>query len=566
MGPLTLAVFSLAVAGLLLLTGYVVYLCIIYPLNNPIRQLPGPQSKWLVEWRHIVMTMDPRRSPHTAAEFVEKYGRNVYIRGPVPWDQRLFTLDPVTMNHVLQNTTIYEKPWSSRRLISGLIGRGMLSAEGQMHKRQRRIATPAFSLQAMRALIPLVFSRGTALQERWMDLIREGGAEEGKGTVINVCSWASRATFDVMGAAGFDYEFNALQNEDNELLRAYVDMFETAVSRQKGGMRAMLSMYIPIIDKILPNETTRFVAKCQKVIERVAGKLIQEKKRKISEAEEKGEVYQGKDLLSLMLKSNAAKDLPPDQRLSDADLLHNINTFMFAGTDTTSLALTWTLYVLALYPSIQDRLRAELLSVAPAADLHTLTNDEVQRLYAALAELPLLENVLRETLRLIPPVHSSIREATRDDVVPVSGPLKRTLKDGRVVEERVSQIAVPKGTFVHVPIEGFNLDKGLWGESAWKFDPDRWNDLPETIKALPGLYQHTLTFSAGPRACIGVRMSVIELKSFLFALVTKFRFAPDPASKIGKANVILTRPYVAGRQNEGSALPLLVTPYVPDES
>lgn len=143
---------------------------------------------------------------------------------------------------------------------------------------------------------------------------------------------------------------------------------------------------------------------------------------------------------------------------------------MFAGTDTTSLALTWCLFLLAAYPAVQARLRAELLSVLPAAPVASLTDDEVQSLYAALAGLPLLENVLRETLRLIPPVHSSIRVATRDDVVPASTPIKRRAADGTIVEDDVRRIAVPKGTFIHVPIEGFNLDKELWGASAWSFE------------------------------------------------------------------------------------------------
>ena len=170
------------------------------------------------------------------------------------------------------------------------------------------------------------------------------------------------------------------------------------------------------------------------------------------------------------MKSNTSVELPPEQRISDADILNNINTFMFAGTDTTSLALTWILYLLAVYPDAQDRLRTELLSVAPPTPVDALTLDEVQSLYASISSLPYLENVIRETLRLIPPVHSSIREAMRDDVVPTSGPLKRKGADGTIVEEDVKQIFVPKGTFIHVPIEGFNLDKGLWGQSAWSFE------------------------------------------------------------------------------------------------
>lgn len=154
------------------------------------------------------------------------------------------------MSHVLQHTTTYEKPGPSRRMISDLIGVGMLSAEGQTHKRQRRVATPAFSLQTMRALVPLVFSKGTVLKKKWMSIISEAGVRPGEGFVINVCSWASRATFDVMGSAGFDYEFSAIQNDDNELLRAYIEMFETAVSRQSDGVWFMITLYYPLLGKL----------------------------------------------------------------------------------------------------------------------------------------------------------------------------------------------------------------------------------------------------------------------------------------------------------------------------
>ena len=106
------------------------------------------------------------------------------------------------MNHVLQHTTIYEKPWPSRQLISNLIGVGMLSAEGQVHKRQRRVALPAFSIQAMHALVPLVFSKATELRDKWTSILKEAGIEAGGSHLLNVCSWASRATFDVMGSAG----------------------------------------------------------------------------------------------------------------------------------------------------------------------------------------------------------------------------------------------------------------------------------------------------------------------------------------------------------------------------
>src|ERR1019366_1583333 len=105
------------------------------------------------------------------------------------WETRLLPLDPVTLAHVLKNTTIYEKPWIVRRLIEGLIGCGIHAAEGQVHKRQRRVAEPAFSIQNMRALVPLVFNKGEELKEKWMGLIQENAASQKDpiGLRLDVC-------------------------------------------------------------------------------------------------------------------------------------------------------------------------------------------------------------------------------------------------------------------------------------------------------------------------------------------------------------------------------------------
>lgn len=103
----------------------------------------------------------------------------------------------------MKHSHIYEKPWQSRRLITGLIGCGMLTAEGNMHKWQRRVAMPAFSVQNMRELVPLVFAKGDELKEKWLEMIRDASAETEKGGMkLDVCHWVSRATFDVIGSAG----------------------------------------------------------------------------------------------------------------------------------------------------------------------------------------------------------------------------------------------------------------------------------------------------------------------------------------------------------------------------
>lgn len=552
--------FSFCFAVALLLSTYVVYHVIIAPRFNPLRRLAGPPLNGPLH-NHMSPVLDPFRSPKTHAAYVEKYGRNVRIRGLGPWDERLLPLDPVSVAHVLKNSTIYEKPWQSRRLITSLIGCGMLAAEGHVHKRQRRVATPAFSIQNMRALVPLVFSKGEELKDKWMSMsqaAKEGQSaseRQNSGQVeIDVCHWISRATFDVIGLAGFDYHFNAIQNESDELFAAYKEMFEIAVS-QGDGVRTVLGIYFPIVNSLFPDKRAKTVYRCQETIRRVAGKLVQQKKTRIMDGEKSGSAYAGKDLLSLLLKSNIATDLPPDQRISDEDILHNINTFMFAGSDTTSLALTWTFLLLAKNPDLQTRLRMELLSIVPTTPISRLSPEEIESLHNTLQNLPYLNNVCRESLRLVPPVHSSLRVATQDDEIPVSYPVH--LSDGTISEQK--SISVPKGCFVHVPVEAFNLDKGMWGPNAWDFDPDRWDNLSEDVLSLPGLYSNLLTFSAGPRSCIGMRFSMIEMKTFLYILLTTFTFA-ETDKRIYKANVVLTRPYVSGQFKKGSQCPLIITP------
>jgi cytochrome P450 len=117
------------------------------------------------------------------------------------WDDRLLTLDPVSLSHIVKNTAVYEKPWQSRTLITSLIGCGMLSAEGQVYKRQRRVVLPSFSGQHMRSLADIAFKKGMQLKDAWMALIppETDGLSVAK---IDVCQFLSRATFDIAGLAG----------------------------------------------------------------------------------------------------------------------------------------------------------------------------------------------------------------------------------------------------------------------------------------------------------------------------------------------------------------------------
>ncbi|KAJ7853349.1 cytochrome P450 [Mycena olivaceomarginata] len=439
---------------------------------------------------------------------------------------------PVTTwfgNHVEYLTNALAE-WSDFAVWVFLFGFGLLPTEGVVHKRQRHIILLAFGAPNMRSLVKISFKKGVELKNALMDVLPMSCEEKTIPTAkIDVLRWLGRATFDVIGLAGFDYSFNSLTDKSNELFVAYKDMFEVAIS-QGPIYRILLWIYLPFVNRIFPDDTVWTIQRCQDIIYRVAGRLIQVKKKKVAEGE-KHDPDEVQDLLTLLLRSNQAGDLPPEDRISDREILDNINTFMFTRSDTSPVSIMWTLLLLAQNPDIQDRLQAELLSFGSRfEEFSDLSGDQIQSFHASLSSLPLLHNVMRESLRLIPPIHSTMQVAMQDDEIPTMYPV-HTL-DGR----KTTTILIPKSTFVHVLIEAFNLDKSVWGEDAWEFNPDRWDNLPEPVPSHALNSLNVLTFLGGPRVCPGQHFAIVEMKILYYILLTNFVFR-ETEEKIVKQNV-----------------------------
>jgi len=427
----------------LLWVGWCLWTVVIQPwLFSPIQQLRGPDVDGFFK-DNLRNIMEPEISPRYHDEWVSKYGKTFRVHGFGKFDPRILTLDPRAMLHVLNNPNTYPKPWQSRRLISELIGNGLFSAEGPSHRRQRKVLNPAFSNQNLQALAPIFASKAIQLRDIW-----NAGLDQADEVSLDIAHWISRATFDVIGLAGFNYEFNALDAENNPVYLAYRKMFQVGLD-EGFTARTMAEVYLPVLKTISPDQRTKTIRKSHEVIYGVGRELLQKTKEKI-EGSQASELW-SKDLLSLMIASNLSPSITRDQRISDRDMLDEINSFFFAGSDSTSLALTWALYLLATHPHTQQRLRKELLSLDDIVPFSTID------------ALPFLDKVCKEELRLIPPVHSSLRVAEQDDILPLSAPVQ--LRNGTTVD----QIRVPKGTYIHVPIEGFNLLTSVWGPEAHRF-------------------------------------------------------------------------------------------------
>ncbi|KAJ7486927.1 cytochrome P450 [Mycena latifolia] len=506
-------------------------------IYSPIRHLPGPKSSHFL-YGNLKEIWDEENSV-PQERWVKQFGPTLKYNGF--WGasmNRLYTTDTKALNHFLTNSNIYQKPEASRSNIAQIFGHGLLVAEGDEHRQQRKIMNPAFGAPQVRELTGIFVEKSLELRDIWASQVSNAG-----GTVrVDVLLWLSRATLDIIGLAGFNYHFNSLSGSESatELGVAFSTIFTTGM--QMNPLR-MLRANVPAL-QIIPTKVDKIIKTSQATMMRIGRKLLQDSKNEMAESGtfEKG---RSRDLLSLLVRANTAKDIPASQRLSDEDVLAQVPTFLIAGHETTSSATTWALYALTQNTGAQTRLREELLGLEtdhPSMD--------------QLNALPYLDCVVRETLRIHAPVPGTVRCAAQDDVVPLATPF--TDVDGVVHES----LKVTKGQTIMIPILAMNRDPAIWGPDALEFKPERWES--QTISnTLPGIWGHMLTFLGGPRACIGYRFSLVETKALLFTLVRAFEFElAVPVADLGKRSTIVQRPLVRSEPEKGNQMPLLIRRYV----
>ncbi|KAG8902487.1 hypothetical protein FRC00_005950 [Tulasnella sp. 408] len=410
--------------------------------------------------------------------------------------------------------------------------------KGDDHKRQRKIMNPCFGPGRIRDLMPVFYDKAFELRDIWTRQLVEGGLDERE---IDVLVSLTRTTLDVIGLAGFGYEFDTLANgETNELVRAFMDIFSP---NQDVSILVLISRFIPILNKI-PTERERVAARSKAILDRFGTRIVRDKRAAIeaisgSKGGVEKKTVEGLDLLSVLIKANMATDVKESERMSDEEVM--------GRHETTATSITWLLYDLSLpqYQPVQTKLREELL---------TLTSERPAM--EELNNLTYLDAVVRENLRYRSVVDSTIRCASKDDIIPVSTPYK----DRKGIERMEFRIAA--GELILIPIGSLGRDKAIWGEDAEEFNPERWlkgNTHPRSAE-VPGVFSGMLTFLGGPRSCIGYRFALMEMKVLIFALIRKFAFElPENPPTIEKKSQIVTRPAI--RQADGkfkNSMPLRV--------
>ncbi|KAL0575360.1 hypothetical protein V5O48_006611 [Marasmius crinis-equi] len=510
-----------------------------------VKNLPGPPHNGSILGNSKQVMADERAV--VANQWFEKYGK-VFGVWALFGSREIFLADLKGLSHVLKHDSeIYQKPDHVRYLLGRSAGHGLLVAEGHDHKKQRKVMTPAFGPAQIRGLTEIFIEKSMALRDVWATHIDQ----DSSAAQIDVLSWLGRMTLDVIGQAGFNYQFDALSGKQNELNEAFSHIFESGNFLSP---TILLKLFFPVLRSI--PEHNAYFRHAQATSSRIGRELFQQ-----SQKAAQSEQPHDRDLLSLLIRSNMSTDIPTNQRMTDDDVLareyspismfpaltgsssSEVPTFLAAGHETTSTSTTWALYLLATHPEIQSKLREELLPIP--TDSPTMED---------LNALPYLDGVVRETLRLLAPVPATLGVAMKDDVIPLDEPYVD------IYGKKHHELKVKKGQEISIQILALNKDRSLWGEDAEEFKPERWQSLPEAVSSIPGVWGNLMTFLGGPRSCIGWRFSLVEMRALLFTLIRAYEFellVPKEDVLIKRAFPV-NRPVVRG--SKGNELPMIIRP------
>ncbi|CAE6439875.1 unnamed protein product [Rhizoctonia solani] len=470
---------------------------ILRPIQNwrsPLRNLQGPESNNLI-FGHLEMLQEAQTGD-IWEQWIDKYGKTFRWRRFFG-AYELCTTDMRAINYVMSRDTMFPKSRRLRVALARILGEGLLSAEPEAHKRQRRIMNPSFNTPHIRNLVPIFWAKSNQLRDIWLE------------------------RFLLIGILGFGYEFHSLEGKDeDELAKAFMSVFNS--NDKKPSSIGLLFMIISHRLGIPTKVSLRLKANLA-TIRRIGMEIVEDKK-KILYQNQGGDEFYGRDLLTLLIKSNIAPDIEKDQAMTDEEI------FGPAGHETTSSTTSWALYALTKHPEVQTKLRQELLKAG--------LGDEPSM--EELEKISYLDNFVREVLRVHAVVPLTSREADCDTVIPVGESyidIHGNIQHG---------IRVQKGDSISIPILAMNRAKDVWGEDAVDFKPERWDNLPDGVKDMPGVWSHLMTFIHGPNACIGYRFAVIEVKALLYSLVRAFEFNIDPNLEIVGKTMLVSRPCVKG--------------------
>lgn len=328
-----------------------------------------------------------------------------------------------------------------------LLGDGLLTSDGDFWRRQRRLSQPAFHRERIAEYAKVITRFAQRMAASWQD-----------GDIRPVQQDMKRLTTEIIAKILFNAD---VTKEADEIGTALKVAREELTTRMRSGL---------MIPENIPTPGNLRFKKAVARLDRIVLEIIRQRR-------ESG--ARGADCLSALL---AAQDAD-GSRMTDDQLRDEVMTLFVAGHETTALALTWAIFLLAKNPEVMDRLRAEVRQVKI---------DDIQNLCYT-------EMVAKEVLRLYPPSWTIPREAIHDC--------------------EIGGYSVPAGTSLTISQWVMHRDPRFFDQPE-EFKPERWSNNLE--KNLPAFVY--FPFGGGPRQCIGQSLAMTEMILILAVLAGGFEF------------------------------------------
>lgn len=430
---------------------------------TPIAELPGPRGVPLLGNLHQIR----RTAFHLSLEhWAEHYGPLYAFR----FGRRAMA---VVSDADLANAVLRARPDDFRRSsqleqvsILGVSTRGIFMAEGERWRRQRPVIAQSLDTGHLRQFFPTLVKVTRRLRRRWQ--------ADGAGG-RDVQSDLMRFTVDVTASLAFGQDINT-QEQEGEIIQQHLDKIFPTIQRR---LLAPFPYW-----RWLPGD--RDLARSVQHIYELIAQFVAAARAQLAERPELRE--HPENLLQSLLVA-AETDAAFDAR----EIADNVLTMLLAGEDTTANSLAWTLYFMARHPEIQERMRAEVDAVTGGSELES---------FAHTRELPYIDAVINEAMRLKPVAPLNVLEANRD--------------------LRVGALQLRKGDPVAILSRAIARRDTAFAEPL-RFDPERWLRAEGEGGRRTVNPRSFLPFGSGPRLCPGRSLALLEMKVVLAMVVCSFR-------------------------------------------
>ncbi|KAK4752966.1 hypothetical protein SAY87_021764 [Trapa incisa] len=447
----------------------------------------------------------PRTTPFFL-QSVNTYGNNSFTwLGPTP---RLNIMNVDHVKDILSKVHDFQKP-PSNPLIKLLVS-GLVDYNGDKWAAHRKIINPAFHQEKLKVnsvnhsltsfiicttcstwtpnlfnlfpwqlMIPTCYSCCYEMVMGWEKLISAEGSVE-----LDAWPELQNLTRDVISRTAFGSSYG----EGKRIFELQEEQIELAI-------KFFFSVYIPGW-RFVPTKMNRRMKYITNQVHSLLREIINRRERAIVAREATATA----DLLGLLLESNMNHVRESGEKkngMSIQEVMDECKLFYFAGQETTSVLLVWTVILLSIHPQWQTKAREEVLQAFGRDGKPDLDG---------LNRLKIVTMILYEVLRLYPPAIDLSRFVYK--------------------EMKLGGLTIPSGVLLGLPIMLIHHSKELWGEDAKEFNPERFS---EGISKATKNQVSYFPFGWGPRICIGMNFALIEAKMALAMILQRFSFELSPS-------------------------------------